>query len=68
MLHLWQVTPAVASGVNVNLLSSVQGEHSSCNDDSNESVVTLSAATGIRDLFDFLFDADEKSQGSCFPY
>jgi hypothetical protein len=26
----------------------------------------LSAATGIRDLFDFLFDADEKSQGHAF--
>jgi hypothetical protein len=56
---MWQVTPAVASAVNVNLLS-------------DERVVNLyttmiatgqsllSAATEIGDLFDFLFDPDEK--------
>jgi hypothetical protein len=56
---LWQVTPAGAAGVNVNLLSDERVAHLyNMMIATNQSL--LSAATEIGDLFDFLFDADEK--------
>jgi hypothetical protein len=56
---LWQVTPEVASVVNVNLLSDerVFNLYTTMTA-TNQSL--LSAATEIGDLFDFLFDPDEK--------
>jgi hypothetical protein len=56
---LWQVTPPVASGVNVNLLSDERVmDLYTMMIATNQSL--LSASTEIGDLFDFLFDADEK--------
>jgi hypothetical protein len=56
---LWQVTPAAASGVNVNLLSDERVlDLYTMMIATNQSL--LSTTTEIGDLFDFLFDADEK--------
>jgi hypothetical protein len=56
---LWQVTPAEASAVNVNLFSDERVvDLYTTMIATNQSL--LSAATEIGDLFDFLFDPDEK--------
>jgi hypothetical protein len=56
---LWQVTPEVASAVNVNLLSDERVlDLYTTMIATNQS--SLSAATEIGDLFDFLFKPDEK--------
>jgi hypothetical protein len=56
---LWQVTPEVASAVNSNLLSDERVlDLYTTMIATNQSL--LSAATEIGDLFDFLFDPDEK--------
>jgi hypothetical protein len=56
---LWQVTPAVASAVNVNLLSDERvADLYATMIATNQSL--LSTHFEIGDLFDFIFDADEK--------
>jgi hypothetical protein len=60
---LWQVTPAEASAVNVNLFSDERVvDLYTLMVATNQSL--LSPATEIGDLFDFLFDPDEKSKKS----